>query len=104
VDGTGLSGLSAEELKGYGSWVRDPRTSFWMAGPTSVRLIKKIPAYSANPTGLLIFSVPAYEVNKLISSDTKLGKVLVMDEERHVISGNDGGLPDNQLEEPPLGG
>ncbi|GGD91723.1 helix-turn-helix domain-containing protein [Paenibacillus nasutitermitis] len=89
VSETGLSALSANDVKDYGKWVEDPRTSFWSSAPSGMQLVKKIPTFSAHPTGLLVMTIPLYEINKLIGSETKLGHVLIMDESKYVFAGND---------------
>ncbi|MFE5321802.1 helix-turn-helix domain-containing protein [Paenibacillus sp. NPDC056579] len=104
VNDSGLSGLSSSDLRGYDRWVNDPRTSFWTAAPASMKLVKKIPAYSSKPTGLLIMSIPLYEINKLIVSDTKLGNVLIMDEARYVFAGNDRAVLGKQFDDLSFGG
>lgn len=103
IGDTGLSALSESDLKGYDKWVNEPRTSFWSADPSAMKLVKKIPAYSANPTGLLIMSVPIFEINKLLDSDTTLGHVLVMNEERYVFAGNDGAVLGKRFDDLPYG-
>ncbi|MBB6734456.1 helix-turn-helix domain-containing protein [Cohnella zeiphila] len=104
VSDVGLSALSASDVKGYDKWVNDPRTSFWSAAPSAMQLVKKIPSYSAHPTGLLVMSIPLYEINKLIGSETKLGSVLVMDEAQYVFAGNEGAALGKRFDELPFGG
>ncbi|MDF2963706.1 MAG: transcriptional regulator, AraC family [Paenibacillus sp.] len=88
INDTGLSMLDAKAIEGYAGWVNDTRTSFWSASPTGMKLVKKIPAYSATPTGLLIMSIPIYEVNNLINKDTAMGNVLLLDDNQVVFAGN----------------
>lgn len=92
IGATGLSTLDAQAMERYAEWVKNPSTSFWSTSSTSIQLIKKIPAYSANPTGLLIMTIPIYEVNKLIGKATAMGNVLVLDQNQVVFAGNEGGL------------
>ncbi|MBB3128500.1 AraC-like DNA-binding protein [Paenibacillus rhizosphaerae] len=103
VSDTGLSELSTSDLSEYDKWVTDPRTSFWSGTPSSMKLVKKIPAYSAHPTGLLVMSIPLYEINKLIGSDTKLSNVLIMNEEQYVFAGNDGAVLGKRFDALPFG-
>ncbi len=104
VGDAGLSVLPAIDGGEYEQWLNDPRTSFWSAAPNAMNLIKKIPAYSAEPTGLLIMSIPIFEINKLIGRESKLGNVLVMDEARYVFAGNYGSALGKRFDTLPFGG
>jgi two-component system response regulator YesN len=103
INDTGLSMLDARSVESYAEWVDDPRTSFWSTGPAGMKLIKKIPAYSVNPTGLLIMSIPIYEVNKLIGQDTAMGSVLLLDDRGIVFAGNAADLSGRKFQDTSIG-
>ncbi|WP_240421347.1 helix-turn-helix domain-containing protein [Paenibacillus periandrae] len=103
VSDTGLTTLSDSEMREFDHLVNDPRTSFWIASPSAMMLVKKIPAFSSNPTGLIILSIPQYEINKLITRDKK-SHVLVMNDTRFVFAGNDATVLGKQFDVLPYGG
>jgi two-component system response regulator YesN len=104
VSDTGLSVLSYSDMRAFDSLVNDPRTSFWSASSTSIKLVKKIPAFSSTPAGLIILSIPQYEINKLITSDKQLSYNLVMNDSRFVFAGNDTSVLGKQFDDLTYGG
>jgi two-component system response regulator YesN len=103
INDTGLSMLETKAMESYAGWVNDPRTSFWSTSSTGMKLIKKIPAYSPNPSGLLIMSIPIYDVNSLINKDTAMGNVLLLDDQQVVFAGNAANLLGKQIQELAIG-
>ncbi|MBO9605365.1 MAG: helix-turn-helix domain-containing protein [Paenibacillaceae bacterium] len=103
IDDNGLGAVDPVRQERYAIWVKDPRTSFWSAGTGDVKLIKKISAYAADPTGLLNVSIPLYDINKLIQKDSTLGHVWVADEYGYVFAGNDGSAFGKRFDELALG-
>ncbi|NQX63070.1 helix-turn-helix domain-containing protein [Paenibacillus qinlingensis] len=103
INDTGLSMLETKAMESYAGWVNDPRTSFWSTSSTGMKLIKKIPAYSPNPSGLLIMSIPIYDVNSLINKDTAMGNVLLLDDQAVVFAGNSANLLGKQIQELQIG-
>jgi two-component system response regulator YesN len=76
-------------------WVKghDAGTSEEPANDT-INLVKKIPVNFFKPTGLIVIKIPAYHIRTLLLQNSKLGKMIIFDENYQVIA-QDGGLTGN---------
>ncbi|GIP31233.1 helix-turn-helix domain-containing protein [Paenibacillus sp. J2TS4] len=91
IDNNGLSRFSElpEPMAGY---LQSSQPSFWMNFDNEVKLVKKIPVYSPNPSGLLILTIPVYELERQIGDNRTLSSVMILDLDGRIMAGQDRSL------------
>ncbi|SFL16447.1 Helix-turn-helix domain-containing protein [Paenibacillus sp. 1_12] len=105
----GLNSLTAVEPK-ISRYLHIKRDKFWIAenesllragnsetNPT-IKLIKKIPAFSENPDGLFIVEIPGKQLRSYLSADNTLGEVMILDESYRILASQ----KDNKLLDPQM--
>jgi len=74
-----------------------PKTKFWISEDKGfskytrkqdrvINLVRKIPAYSEHPQGMLIVEIPGRELRNLLAQENTLGEVMILDESYRLLA------------------
>ncbi|MBE1444807.1 helix-turn-helix domain-containing protein [Paenibacillus sp. OAS669] len=86
--------LRYENLSSFSLWVTDEDKS----SPT-INLVKKIPLNSLKANGLAIVTIAESQLAVLLAADNRIGSILVMDKDYHLLSRSDQKVQQSGLEQ-----
>lgn len=86
--------LRYEKLPSFSLWVTDEDKS-----SPSINLVKKIPLNSLKANGLAIVTIAESQLAGLLAADSRIGSIMVMDKDYHLLSRSDQKVQPSGLEQ-----
>lgn len=89
LDSGGLNRLSSAIAAQTSRYLSMDRNKFWIAekeDSLTIHFVKKIPAFSEDPSGMLIVEIPGRQLRNYLSKNNTLGEVIILDEAYRVLA------------------
>jgi two-component system, response regulator YesN len=101
LDSNGLNPWSSAISAQISRYLAMDHNKFWIAeqeDSLTIHFVKKIPAFSEKPDGMLIAEIPGRQLRNYLSKNNTLGEVIILDESYRVLAAqNESMQMDSQL-------